>query len=206
MFEQAGNLTQRNGSPAPRGGRLLNQAIFIVGVLAIMWALEVFDLLLPFITLDNWGIVPRSLRGLRNIFFAPFLHVGLGHLIANSVPFFVLGGLVALRSRRELLVVSLIAALASGLGVWLIAPAGTIHLGASGVIFGYLGYLLARAYFERSCASLAVAAAVFVVYGSMLWGVLPTTALFSPRISWQGHLFGFLGGGLAAWLLAKRER
>ncbi len=206
MFEQAGNLTQRTNSPAPRGGWLVNQAIFIVVVLAIMWGLEIFDLLLPFINLDDWGIAPRSLRGLRNIFFAPFLHYGLGHLIANSVPFLVLGWLVALRSRRELLLVSLVAALVSGLGIWLIAPAGTIHLGASGVIFGYLGYLLARAYFERSCASLAIAAAVFVVYGSMLWGVLPTTALFSPRISWQGHLFGFLGGGLAAWLLTRRER
>ena len=204
MFEQA-ELSQRN-SPALRGGQLISQAIFIVGVLAIMWGLEIFDLLLPFIELDNWGIVPRRPRGLRNIFFAPFLHVGLGHLIANSVPFLVLGWLVALRSRRDLLLVSIITALVSGLGVWLIAPTNTIHLGASGVIFGYLGYLLARAYFERSCASLAIAAIVFIVYGSMLWGVLPTTGLFGARISWQGHLFGFLGGGLAAWLLAERAR
>ncbi len=190
--------------PAVRNGRLLQNALLVASVLAFMWALEIVDLALPFVHLDNWGIVPRSLRGLRNIVFAPFLHVGFGHLLANSVPFLVLGWLVALRGRRDFLLVSAISVLASGLGVWLIAPSGTIHLGVSGVIFGYFGYLLARAYFERSCGSLVIAALVFLLYGSMLWGALPTSVLFGPRISWQGHLFGFLGGGLAAWLLANR--
>ena len=198
--------TDARDLPSRANGRWLGGALAVASVLAVMWALELLDFILPFVQLDNWGIIPRSPQGLRNILFAPFLHVRFGHLLANSVPFFVLGWLVALHSRRDLIVVSLITALTSGLGVWLIAPARTIHLGASGVIFGYLGYLLARAWFERSCASLAIAALVFIVYGSMLWGVLPTTGLFGMRVSWQGHLFGLLGGALAAWLLAERGR
>lgn len=205
MFEFSEGALEERGHVAVRGEDLARHAVSIGSLLGVMWMLEIFDQIVPFISLDRWGIVPRTLLGLRNIVFAPFLHVGFGHLIANSVPFLVLGSLVALRGRRNFLLVTIITALVSGLGVWLIASPRSIHLGASGVIFGYLGYLLARAYFERSCASLLIAGFVFLIYGSMLWGVLPTARLFDVRVSWQGHLFGFLGGGIAAWLLVDRN-
>jgi membrane associated rhomboid family serine protease len=136
---------------------------------------------------------------LGQIFIAPWLHVGFGHLTANTVPLIVLGWLVMLRRTRDFVVVALISALVSGLGIWLFGGSRTIHLGASGVIFGLLGALLARAYFERSWAALALALVAGFLYGGMLWGVLPGT----PGVSWLGHFFGFAGGVLAARLLVE---
>jgi membrane associated rhomboid family serine protease len=104
---------------------------------------------------------------------------------------------VMLRGMGTFIGVSLLIIVLGGLGVWLLAPGNSIHIGASGLIFGYIGYLLARGYFERSFGSLAIAAVVALVYGGALWGVLPT----DPRISWQGHLFGFLAGVATAGLL-----
>jgi membrane associated rhomboid family serine protease len=140
--------------------------------------------------------------GLLQILFAPFLHVGFGHVAANSVPFFALGMLVLLRSGRDFIIVSLVALGISGLGVWLIAPAHTVHLGASGVIFGYLGYLWARGAFERSVPAISAALIATLLYGGIWWGILPGQV----GVSWQGHLFGFLGGILAAYLLADTSR
>ena len=113
----------------------------------------------------------------------------------------VLGAFVMMRRKRDLAIVSALAALVGGLGTWLIAPAATVHVGASILVFGYLGYLLARGVVERKLGSILGSLVVFFLYGGALFGVLPGQA----GISWQGHLFGFLGGALAAKLLAKRE-
>ena len=98
------------------------------------------------------------------------------------------------------IVVTITVILVSGLGTWLIGPANSVHIGASGLVFGYFGYLLLNSWFERSLASVLWAVLVFLLYGSLIWGVLPQ----GNGISWQGHLFGFIGGGVAAYLLAKR--
>ena len=183
--------------------RELKTQIFVLGgLVALMWVIEIIDLQFFGRRLDAYGIRPRSFIGLRGILFAPFLHGGLAHLAANTVPFLTLGWLIMLRETSEFFVVSAIAMLVSGLGVWLIAPAYSIHVGASGVIFGYFGFLLLRGYFERSFAAILFSLIVGFFYGGIIWGVLP----LQYGISWQGHLFGFIDGALAARLLARPKR
>jgi membrane associated rhomboid family serine protease len=171
--------------------------VVLMALVALAWVMELGDALVPGRWLDSHGIQPRTLSGLWGILFAPFLHGGFAHLLANTVPFLVLGFLVMLRGLGTFVGVSLLVMVLGGLAVWLLAPSNTIHIGASGLIFGYVGYLLARGYFERSFGSLAIALVVAVLYGGALWGVLPG----QPGISWQGHLFGFLAGVAAAGLL-----
>jgi membrane associated rhomboid family serine protease len=183
----------------------LKTQIFILGgLLAIMWILEILDVFVFRMgmgrTLDIYGIIPRNAIGLRGILFAPFLHGSFAHLIGNSIPFLVLGWLIMLRETSDFLWVTLIAGTVSGVGTWLFGSPG-VHIGASGVIFGYLGYLLLKGYFERSAFSIALSLGVGVLYGSLLWGVLPT----QYGISWEGHLFGFLGGVLAARVLTPER-
>jgi len=180
------------------------QILILGGFVAIAWGMELFDLFVlggGYYGLNQYGIIPRNPIGLRGILFAPFLHSGLGHLIGNTIPFIALGWLVMLRETRDFFTVSILSALVSGLGTWMFGSTG-IHLGASGVIFGYLGYLLARGYFERSMTSIAMSLFVGTLYGSLIWGVLPT----HTGISWEGHLFGFIGGILSAKLLADDKR
>lgn len=177
------------------------QVIVLLGLVGLMWGIEIADQLFfrPFLqtTLDVYGIIPRTSIGLRGILFAPFLHGSFAHLIGNTVPFLVLGWLVMLRETSDFFWVTIIAGFVSGLGTWLFGSSG-VHIGASGVIFGYLGYLLLRGFFERSALSVAISLGVGTLYGSLLWGVFP----IQYGISWEGHLFGFIGGVLAAWLLA----
>jgi membrane associated rhomboid family serine protease len=173
------------------------QFLILGSLVALMWAIEIIDHI-PGMNLDIYGIMPRSIIGLRGILFAPFLHGSFAHLIANTVPFLTLGWLVMLRRTSDFWWVTAIAALIGGLGTWLIAPAFSIHIGASGIIFGYLGFLLSRGYFEQNFGSMLFSIAVGVLYGGLLWGVLPQ----QPGISWQGHLFGFIGGVVAARILA----
>ncbi len=183
------------------------QTGILLGFVILAWGLELFDLFVlkgGFNSpggLDQYGILPRNLIGLRGILFAPFLHGGLGHLISNTIPFLVLGWLIMVRETSDFFAVSVISALVSGLGTWIFGSPG-IHIGASGVIFGYLGYLVARGYFERSAVAIAMSLFVTALYGSLIWGVLP----LQPGISWEGHLFGFLGGILSAKLLATPKQ
>ena len=173
------------------------QAAILGGLVLLAWGLELFDLFVlrqygPYLlakwNLTQFGIIPRNLIGLRGILFAPFLHVNLAHLIGNTIPFIILGWLIMLRETSDFFVVSIISALVGGLGTWLFGSPSTIHIGASGVIFGYLGYLLFRGYFERKPLSIAMSLFVLVLYRSLLWGLLP----FQYGILW-GVLFGCLG-------------
>jgi len=138
--------------------------------------------------------VPRSLDGLRGIVFAPFLHGNLQHLIANTVPFVALGWMVMLRDQRRFLPVTLYAMLGAGLLAWTLGAPGSVHIGASGVVFGYLGYLLATGIYTRSAKSIVLSLATAVLWGGLVLGIAPQSA----TISWQAHLGGFLGGILAA--------
>ena len=169
---------------------------------AIFWLVQILNVFVLRGNLTALGIIPHSIIGLRGILFAPFLHGGWGHLIANTPLFIILGWLVMLQETSDFFIVTLLSMLVGGLGVWLFAPSNSIHIGASILIFGYLGFLLLRGYFQRNTASIALSVIVFFVYGGALWGVLP----LREGISWQGHLFGFLGGVLAARLIAKEKK
>ena len=164
-------------------------------MLAVMWVLEIVDTVAGQ-RLDTHGIRPRRTDGIDGILWAPFLHGGFGHLIANTIPFALLGGAIALGALKRFALVTAIVAVVGGVGTWLTGPTNTVHIGASGLVFGYLMYLLTRGVFARNLLYLLGGAVVFMVYGGVLWGVLPR-----PGISWQGHLFGAAGGVLAAYLL-----
>jgi len=178
------------------------QITVLLGLVVLLWAIEAVDVFVFRGALDQWfGIRPRSLSGLWGILFAPFLHGSFSHLLANTVPLVTLGWLVMLRRTSDWLSVSVVAAVCSGLGTWLIGAPFSTHIGASGVIFGYFGFLLLRGYFERSFVAIAFSMLVTFLYGGIILGTLPF--FNAPNISWEGHLFGFLGGALAAWLLSQ---
>ncbi|MCB8981699.1 MAG: rhomboid family intramembrane serine protease [Ardenticatenaceae bacterium] len=177
----------------------LKRPLTIIGsFIVLLWIIEIIDQLLFRQSLDNFGVHPRSLIGLWGILWAPFLHRGFQHLIANTGPILVLGTIIMIsRSVRDFFITSLIVILVGGFGTWLIGPADSVHLGASGLIFGYFGFLLISAYFVRSCRSVAIALVVLLLYSGIIWGVLPQ----GNGISWQTHLFGFVGGWIAAYAL-----
>ncbi len=159
-----------------------------------MWTVLIVNLIFFQGGLLGFGIQPRTINGLFGIFFAPFLHVGFAHLISNTIPFFILGFLVILDRTRDFILATFTATLISGAGVWLIGNSNSIHVGASGVVFGYLGFLLFRGFFERKIVWIVISLAVGFLFGGMVWGVLPSV----PGVSWQSHLFGFIGGIMAA--------
>ncbi len=171
------------------------------GFVALIWILEILDTFFIRRSLDQFGIIPQNITGLRGILFAPFLHGSLGHVAANTPPFLVLGWFVMLRGVDEFFLVSAISAIIGGLGTWLVGSPNSVHVGASGVIFGYLGFLLFRGYFERSFTSISLSMVALFMYGGVIWGVLPMRS----GISWEGHLFGFIGGAVAAYLLTKKK-
>jgi membrane associated rhomboid family serine protease len=171
----------------------------VLALLVAMWGFEILDVALNH-SLDQYGIEPRDPEGLFGVVAAPFLHAGFGHLLANSIPFVVLGLVIAFQGAVRVLAVTAIVMVVSGVGTWLVAPAGTLHIGASGVVFGYATYLLARGLFNRSVPEILIGVAVAAVWGTaLLGGLMP-----QDGISWQGHFFGALGGVIAAWALARR--
>jgi membrane associated rhomboid family serine protease len=180
---------------------LVSDAVkILLALVALMWAVEVVDVILDE-QLDQYGIEPREVEGLDGIVTAPFLHVGFAHLLGNTIPLVIMGVLIALEGARRLLGVFAIVALVSGLGTWLVAPEGTTHVGASGVVFGFSTYLIARGWFTRRPGQIAIGLVVVLLWGGVLLAGL------EPRegISWQGHLFGAIGGLVAARVLAPRD-
>jgi membrane associated rhomboid family serine protease len=177
------------------------RAAVLLTFVGLMWVIELIDVLFLRGALDQLGIRPRETRSLWGIVLAPFLHGGLRHLIANTAPLLILGWLVLVRRRVDFALVTIVVTLIGGLGVWLFAPPFTIHIGASGVVFGYATYLIARGVFNRSPVELAMGGVVGLIWGGVLLGGLV------PRegISWQGHLFGAIGGVVAARVLASRR-
>jgi membrane associated rhomboid family serine protease len=174
--------------------------VLVGGMAALMWLVEVVDLVAG--DLDSAGIRPRDPDGLPGVVLAPFLHGGFGHLLGNTVPFLVLGAAIALSGLARIAVVAAIVAVVGGLGTWLVAPAGTVHIGASGLVFGFAAYLVARAAFSRRALHLGVGLLVLAVYGTTLaFGFVPT-----PGVSWQGHLFGAVGGVVAARVVDGAKR
>jgi membrane associated rhomboid family serine protease len=170
----------------------------LAALVTIMWAVEIVNALDSY-RLDSDGIVPRSVGHLDGIVFAPFLHASWSHLIGNTIPFVILGVAIALAGARRLLLVSAIVALVSGAGVWLTAPSNSVTVGASGVVFGYATFLISRGLFNRHALELVLGVVVLVLFG----GALISDLIPHTGISWQAHLFGGIGGVLAAGALAR---
>ncbi|WP_405543614.1 rhomboid family intramembrane serine protease [Streptomyces phaeochromogenes] len=185
-------------APASRGERVKNAALLVGGWVALLWVLEAVDVATGH-ALDTFGITPREFGELRDIVPAAFVHFGWDHLAANSVPLLLLGFLAALSGIRRFLAVVTVTILVSGLGVWLTASEHSITAGASGVVFGLFGYLLVRGFVDRRIGDVVIGLVVGAVYGSILWGVLPTTV----GVSWQGHLFGLIGGVASAFVFRR---
>jgi membrane associated rhomboid family serine protease len=144
------------------------------------------------------AIVPRTRGGLLGIFSAPFLHANLAHLAANLPPFVVLGALVLRKGSHRFVETGAGVAVGSGILVWLLARQGA-HMGASGVIFGFFGYLLGLAYVTRATSDVLIAIAVLVVYGGMILGLKPARG----STSWEAHLFGLIAGLAKVWWLGR---
>jgi membrane associated rhomboid family serine protease len=189
----SGTPRPRSDSPVVQGG------LVVLAMAAVMWVVEAVDQIAGG-RLDAYGIEPRETEGLDGVVWAPFLHGGFDHLIGNTIPFLLLGIAIALSGVARVILVVVIVAVIGGLGTWLIAPSNTIHIGASGIVFGFAGYLVARGIFSRSPLQLLVGVVVVVIWGAtLLQGLVP-----EDGISWQGHLFGAIGGVVAARVLSQR--
>ncbi|MEC7522135.1 MAG: rhomboid family intramembrane serine protease [Myxococcota bacterium] len=171
----------------------------LFGFVGLILALEIVSWVAP---IDALGVRPREAVGLIGVLTHPFLHGGLGHVLGNAVGILVFGGMVVLKEERDLYVTAALSALIGGLGIWLIGRSDTNHIGASGVVFGLFGYLLSTGWFERRLGSIALSIVVLLVWGSLLLGMSPLQTF----VSWEGHLFGFAGGVLASYLLARARR
>jgi membrane associated rhomboid family serine protease len=147
------------------------------------------------------GIIPRHLDGLDGVLFSPFLHAGWDHLYGNAVPLILVGTFALAGGVRRFIWSTALIMLVSGLGVWFVGDSNSVVVGASGVIFGYLGLLFTRGFVERSWWNLGVAAFIGLLYWYQIYNVLPT----DQPISWQGHLLGLLGGAIAAILFRRRR-
>ena len=169
-------------------------ALGIVAFTALLWLIEIVDAAADH-RLDQYGVQPRSDEGLLGILLAPLLHGGWDHLSANSVPVLVLGFLTLASGILRGL------AATGGVGVWLVAGSNSYHIGASGLVFGWIVYLAIRGIVNRQLWEILLGVAVLFVYGGVLWGVLPRP----PGVSWQGHLFGAVGGAIAAVLVSHRR-
>jgi membrane associated rhomboid family serine protease len=180
----------------------LGQGRFLIYLVVIAWIVSILNFGLLGKTLNRWGVRPRSWRGLVGILVAPFLHGDWRHLEGNSKYFLILGGLIVLKDPTDFAPVTLAVALLGGLGVWLVGAPRSVHVGASGVVFGYLGFLLLQGFVDRNVASALATTLVAFFYARFLWGVLPTGDRIVGRrlvqISWEGHFFGLLGGFFAA--------
>ncbi|WP_017607394.1 rhomboid family intramembrane serine protease [Nocardiopsis xinjiangensis] len=176
--------------------------VTVAGMLAAMWVFELIDSFLMFGQLDRaFGLRAWDLDSPWTVLTSPFMHGNLEHLLGNSLPFLVLGSLVAFSGLGRFLLTSLIIALVSGVGVWLFSTPHSLTVGASGLVFGYFGYTVLRGVIERKTVDIVIMICVILFYGTMIWGVLPQY----PGVSWQAHLFGFIGGLGAAYALPRRD-
>jgi len=171
----------------------------VLVLISVIWIVEIVNQMTAR-SLSAWfGLEPRRLAGLIGVPAMPLLHGGFGHLIANTLPLAVLGAIGLVVARERFLPATLWIVLASGFAVWLLARGGTV-VGASGLIFGWFGFLVTLGAIERSFRAVAGAVIVIGVYGGMIWGVLPQSDL---RISWEAHFFGAVAGAASAWMIAR---
>ncbi|WP_443073511.1 rhomboid family intramembrane serine protease [Streptomyces sp. NBC_01429] len=180
-----------------RAARMKPAAALMIGWVALLWVIEAVNSSTD--ALATYGLSPREFGELRDVIPMAFLHHGFDHLMSNTVPLLILGFLAALTGLRRFAAVVLTIMVVGGLGVWITAADHTVTAGASGVVFGLLGYLLVRGFVDRNAVDIVTGLLVLLFYGSALWGVLPTNS----AVSWQGHLFGLIGGVMAAFMYRR---
>jgi membrane associated rhomboid family serine protease len=185
----------------PREPRVAVAALVIVAFVVLLYGVELVDSLVGH-RLDGFGVRPRQEDGLDGIAFAPLLHLGWAHLLANTLPLLVFGFLILLAGVTRWLAVTAVVWVVGGVGTWLTGQPDSVHIGASVLAFGWLVYLLLRGVFSRRVGQVLLGLVLLLVYGGLLLGVLPG----QPGVSWQGHPFGAVGGGLAAWWWGVRDR
>ena len=172
----------------------------IVIIVVLLWAVELLNIFAGH-RLVSWGIVPRTLSGLIGIPLAPILHGGIWHAISNTIPLILLGSLTLLGGKGRFWETTIYITLLTGLLVWLFAR-DAHHVGASGLVFGYFGVILARAAIERSITSIFLGLVTVMFYGGLIWGILPMRS----HVSFESHLFGLIAGVFIVWLEAKLDR
>jgi membrane associated rhomboid family serine protease len=198
------NGTGRSSEPPIDPTSWSGALIVMLGVAALLWVIQIVNAANDY-SLDRFGLRPRRIDGLWGIATEPFLHGSYGHLFSNTLPLVGVGWVLLLSGVRTWLTVSGLVLVVGGAATWLVAPSGShgtdVIVGASGLIFGWLGYLIARAYFSRKLRWIVVAALVLLFFGTLLDGLFPS----DPRVSWQAHLCGFAAGILAGALLHPRR-
>jgi len=182
-----------------RTGNIWRSFKTVLFIVCILWVILIVGFFFP---LENFGIKPRTVHGLIGIIFAPFIHSGIEHLLTNSISLIILGSIFLTMERKlsVFLVVQII--LIGGFGTWLIGRSEYTHVGASGVIYGILGYLLAMGFFSRNVKAIIVSVIVFMLYGGAIWGIFPTVGF----ISWESHLCGFIAGIITARQNARNKK
>jgi len=176
--------------------RALQGAEALLVLVGVMWVVQLINSVDDY-RLDSNGIVPRNLDGLRGVVLSPFLHASWAHLIGNTIPFVVLGLMIAIAGPGRLLAVTAIVGVVAGLGTWLTSASGSDTVGASGIVFGYAAYLIARGFFNQRAIEIGLGVIVALLFG----GALLTSLVPHTGVSWEDHAFGALGGLLAASLL-----
>ncbi len=205
----------RGGAPEParRGAWTLDpgqaadvlagarRALFVMaGVLAVIWLVQVANWADGYRLSQQYGIVPRDIASLPHLLTAPFLHFSWTHIEGNSGPLFIFGFLAAYRGIAKFAAVTVVAVLASGLADWFFAPAGTVGAGASGVVFGYFGYIIVRGLFDRRGIDVLIGAIMALCFAYQFSVLLP-----HQGIGWQAHVGGAAGGIVSGWLFRDRR-
>lgn len=183
------------------GGRIRTGLGIAVVFLVVEWAVQLVNYVLFNGNLANYGIHPLDFNGIWGIFTAPLLHANFEHLIGNSVPGAIFCFLIGLSGRKAWWEVTIITVLIAGIGTWLLGGPGTSHIGASSLVYGWLSYLIVRGLFNRSFAQTALGVFLGFAYSGLVWGVLPVY----EGVSWQGHLFGAIGGIAAGMIITSDD-
>jgi membrane associated rhomboid family serine protease len=192
-------MTNVNSMQPDRKHNIWDSFKTVLAVVALLWAILLTGYVIP---LSEYGILPRTVRGLVGIVTAPFIHAGFDHLVTNSISLLILGSIFLTMEKKLSAVIMLHFIVLSGFGTWLIGRSEYTHIGASGVIYAILGYLLTMGIFTRNFRAIIVSILVFILYGGAIWGIFPTPGF----ISWESHLCGFLAGIVTAKMYASRNR
>jgi membrane associated rhomboid family serine protease len=183
---------------AEREEPMLRRFIPILALVSLCWLSFLANTLLLSGHLNRYGIIPRHFEGLAGILCSPFLHASVEHLAANTVPLLILGSILCARGKSEFLMIAVAGTLLTGGLTWVFAR-NACHIGASGLIFCFFGYLASLACFRRTFGTLALSVVCLVLYGGMLKGILPS----ATAVSWEGHFAGLVSGGVLAWVASK---
>jgi membrane associated rhomboid family serine protease len=177
------------------------KAFFVMaGILAVLWIIQVVNWADGYRLTFEYGIVPRDLSRLPDIFTAPFLHFSWAHIEGNSGPLFIFGFLAAYRGVKKFAAVTVLVIITSGLAAWLFEPANTVGAGASGVVFGYFGYIMVRGFFDRHVIDMVIGAIMALCFAYQFTVLLPQAG-----IGWQAHIGGLVGGVAAGWIFREKR-